>query len=584
MKATLFIKDYKIDNVDAEIYYSDVMDGTADTMSVSFIHENDLTKEFNLKTKAEILIEDNVHSIFESGWIMENALYVEGEEVGYLIEGNFVYDIRDPKTLVGAIDYINKTARINEKLYIFDEIGDSSQDLKKPLYLDNRKRYYMCLSQITSNLNSLSANNGYYIYMTLKEQSVLLKDCMRSDCAITPSLYPQFPTQELEVNNLFTFEEKEYYDEYEEMSGGIKITQFKHSILIDGENMFPLHVLLVPVNIPAGTYSYNNIRTDKDFSFVKIDNETYIRTYSVPSYEYSVGSTGTITFEQDIEYIEVQFSTYAVFDNDVISWEIYDPTTIKVSETKFEQIYPTLYEATCKVCDRHNMQLLNDKINVIDDDLAESLKKVSCPNLTYKDLSTFDQLYDIFVRIGRMPYFENNTLYGIKLTGDYNDRTDEFENKFLKSSFERAKLEGINQNVYSTKVYNNVYDEELVTVPTIFTSTARQKYTTVSTKYKNTSDTDDTILAWYNDQLYDWTRLDSRTDQDSKRLLGISNFNDLADGIEDARAYGITLPSNIQYVHSIYKVVPYCRYNSIDRTYEFGFKKSPIGVTINNKN
>lgn len=565
MKATLFIKDYVIENLSPEILYSDVMDGTSDTLSVSFKYDIDLTQELQLKTKAKILLEDNVHALFDVGYITDTHVYFGGN-FGYTIDGDFIIDALHDQQKVGVIDKINKTISFDNKLYrYYEELSEN----RIPLYLDNRKEYNLCLTQISSSLNSTVADNGYFISMNFKEQTVLLKDCVRSDLAITPSLYPQEPTQDFSIDNLFKFEGDNF-----EVSG-INVIVFEDAILIHGRNTGPIFALRIGINIPAGTHNYKNISTDVPFSFVNEDTG-----YEVSSLSYPAGSEGSITFEQNITHLYITISVGSEYDSDVINWEISSEGAVIVSKTAYKQIYPTLYEATCKVCDRHNMQLLNDKIYVIDDDLIDALKKVSCPNLTYKDLSTYDQLADIFMRIGRIPYFEENTLYGISLNGDTTEKSREFQNKFLKSSLERAKLEGINQNVYSTKVYNNVYDEELVTIPTIFTDGANQQYTQFARRYKNSTDTEETILKWYSDTLYDWTRLDARTEQDSKRLLGISNFNDLATEKEDVRNYGITLPSNIQYVHSIYKVRPYCRFNSLDNEYIFGFQKIPIGCQI----
>jgi uncharacterized protein YcgL (UPF0745 family) len=549
MKVKFNIRDYKDIQIIPEISYSDLMDGTPDSMSFSFIYDKDFTKLVQLKDKCTVILEDNNFQIIRTEYYIdfENNQLIADKI--YNIVGEYLY-YNDK--VVGVLNNLNKIVILNNAEYIYyDTIDD-----KTYLYIDNRKYYYMVLSQVNSEKMSTFANNGYMVTVSLKEQTILLKDCVRSDLTITPSSYP----------------------------------------LIAGKEM----------------------------------------------------------------------------------------------------LFPTLLEATWKICDRHNLHLLNEKIISLDEELSEALSEVSCPNLTYKDLSTYDQLYDIFMRIGRVPYFENGTLYGLLLTGKnktltnkfyfytdvlenyngltiYNDKNkititgtytstgtslatnftniipsgrywykvnrkdiqfdfynysprytvssntlknegeivfseqvegisiylspnkvyddtiilelydyDEYQKNAKKelttySSYSTTKIEGVNQNVFTTKVYNNLYDDETMVVPSIFSDSLEIiDYEASAGKLSDISD----VGVWVDDEFDKWTRLSSISDVDTRRLLGINNFNNSASTIEDPRSYYIQLPSNIETITRIYKCIPYVRVDENSQYIRFGFRKIPIGYKL----
>lgn len=347
-----------------EISYSDVMDGTADTMTFSFKYDYDIVKNIKLKDTCEVRAYTN-----------DNELI---------------------------------------------------------------KTYYMCISQISSEKMSTTANTGYMVTISLKEQTILLKDCIRTDTAITPSLYPQLETK---------------------------------------------------------------------------------------------NSDGTVT----------QYN-----------------------------IYQTLYDALLKIIDCNNAVIFNTQITNIDEDLVNALLDVACPNLTYRDLSTYSQLYDICMRVGRIPYLENGKLYGIKLTGR---DTEQVKDISLYSHLSTLKQTGINDNVYSIKSYNNIYDDEFVVVPQIFTDMVFGKEANKSDLelLRNCASTEDTegvtqtheeaevrIDEFIKNYYATWTNLNGNRFQDtSKGLLFVNGFNNESAGIEDARSYFIELPYNIELIDSIYACYPY---------------------------
>lgn len=311
------IRNYTIPII-PEIQYNDLMDGTPDNMSFSFTSDENLSEILNIKEKCEVEIYNSDYPLV--GEIYDNRLIINNIE--YNIDNENYIMLNDE--FVGVINYEINELTINDTLYyiINDEI-----------YLDNRIHYKMCISQISSEKMSTEADTGYMNTVLLNEQTVLLKDCIRTDIAISPSLYPLI----------------------------------------------------------------------------------------------------TETDENGEEY------TYNLFDN--------------------------LYDAVAKIVDCHNMCVLNDKIENLDIDLVESLKQVACPNLTYRDLSTYSQLYDVFMRIGRIPYYEDGTLYGVKLQGDEKQEIKDISKYSLLSSI---KENGVNDNVYSSKTYNNLYDKESAIVPQIF--------------------------------------------------------------------------------------------------------------------
>ena len=479
MNCKLYIRDYIFDII-PENNYTDVMDGTPDTMAFSFPSDENLSELIDLKEKVEVQIYDcdypQVGNYYET--------YITIDSVTYEVDG---YNLLINEEIFGTIDSDNKVLEIGNKNYFYDD--------NNVVYYDNRFHYYMCISQISSEKLSTNADNGYMITMLLKEQTILLKDCVRTDIAITPSLYPQDLTDD--------------------------------------------------------------------------DGNTY-------------------------------------------------------------QIFQTLYDAVLKIVDCHNMCTLNDRILDIDSDLIVALKKVACPNLTYRDLSTYSQLYDIFMRVGRIPYYENGIIYGLSLQGEI---ADEIINLDSYSNLSYIKEEGVNDNIYSSKIYNNVYDKESAVVPQIFSDivgeidkprgTIDLKNGTIQIGGANFTISGDTIYYrdnisagviyrdynyfditysilqekgeyryqegivyyrdsdslgynfacssyidienatikkindWIDDEFRKWTILNSQEDADiSKTLLFVSGFNTASSGIEDARSYSIELPYNIQDVESIYTCSP----------------------------
>lgn len=247
-----------------------------------------------------------------------------------------------------------------------------------------------------------------------------------------------------------------------------------------------------------------------------------------------------------------------------------------------DKIYPTLKEATFKVVDCHNIPIFNEEITEIDDFLLSKLEKVACPVFNFSDLSTFDQLYDIFYRVGMIPYLENGKLSGILLQGN-RDSTDILLNC---SSYSTSKIEGTNYGSISTKVYNNVYDDEVVTVPSIFSSVLQQsptysKFTDESklTIFRNTANQDDTeeVKQFVKERLKSWTGVDKNISDktDSYKLLSVSGYNPSAQEVYDPNSYNINLPSDIEYIESIYKVVP--NVNVINYTPQFTNEGDQIG-------
>lgn len=318
-KAYFKIRNYNIPII-PEIQYNDLMDGTPDNMSFSFPSDENLSEIINIKEKCEIEIYNKDYPLVGTIDLENNTLVIDDTTYSIINENYINYN----NTLVGVIDRDKKEIEINNSIYLYDNENN--------VYIDNRIHYYMCIAQISSEKMSTDADTGYMTTVLLNEQTVLLKDCIRTDIAITPSLYPVLKTKD---------------------------------------------------------------------------------------------SNGNIVEKN-------------IFDN--------------------------LLDATMKVVDCHNMCVLNEYIEGIDSDLSESLKQVACPNLTYRDLSTYSQLYDIFMRIGRIPYYENGILYGIKLQGT----EDKIYDVSKYSSLSSLKETGTNDNIYSSKTYNNLYDNESAVVPQIF--------------------------------------------------------------------------------------------------------------------
>ena len=458
MLAYFNIGNYKNIPIIPEINYSDVMDGNPDTMAFSFVYDEDLTSKVKLKDKCEVILDDG-----KNFYLDEVGYSYTGINQTIVINDMFYTVVSDNRLSRGGSTY--GTVYPEYETIVMDD-GTEYLYIDNVVYLDKRKHYYMCVSQITSEKMSTDADTGYMITITLKEQTVLLKDCIRTDIAITPSLYP-------EDTNIFS----------------------------------------------------------------------------------------------------------------------------------------NLYDATLKIVDCHNMCILNDTITAIDGDISDSstlagaLAQVACPNLTYRDLSTYSQLYDIFMRVGRIPYYSNGTLYGIILQGEQNEEIIDI-GKY--SSVSNIVEEGINDNIYSSKIYNNIYDNEYAIVPNIFTDLVEgyenQIYsdgtvtddeaiedfkvfinsnTTSSKVFESTSsaDLEQQMKFWIEGQAEEWTKLQYDSNSDlSKCLLFVNGYNTKSNAVEDARSYSIVLPYDIEYIEEIYACYPRSLLVNNGRTYTDGNTEYWTGV------
>lgn len=552
-KAKFLVRDYEIDII-PEINYLDLMDGTPDTISFSFVSQEDLSKILDIKEKCEVqvwnLARENV------GNISNDLSTLEIEDINYTCAHQIdnIYDIYLDEENVGFLDSNDKKINIeysdgSEQTFYYDNNGI--------VYFDLKHHYYMCINSISSDKMSTEYDdNGYMITVSLKEQTVLLKDCIRTDIAISPSLYPQV--------------------------------------------------------------------TDEDGNTINV--------------------------------------------------------------------FQTLADAVKKIVDCHNMCSLNEQIQEVDKGLLDDLSRVACPNLTYRDLSTYSQLYDVFIRIGRIPYYSNGILYGLILEGEHKEQLKDLSEY---SSVSSVKEDHANSNIYSSKVYNNLYDKERAVVPQIFTDLIYDinilpltvinkrtgaKYTVYKAidgqghdipnvytfnesgitycitnvynysgskgtkpkyishtpdgeyiaeisnnifyidgnqyeiiysyksymygaleNYENASPSfsfttipdvesenpithevtymvaDTAISNWADDEFKKWTLLNSQNENDvSKTLLYVSGFDENAHGIEDARNYSLELPYQIEDVLHIYKCVPAVSLYHDDVNHEskvaFGFR------------
>lgn len=345
--------DIKNKEVIPEFTFNDVMDGSPDTMSLSFIHDEDIINKIKLKTKAKVEIYDG------------------------------------------------------------DELF---------------KTYNLCISDIACEKNSMAIDNGYTYTVKLKEHTVYLKDCIRTDLTISPSLYP-------------------------------------------------------------------------------------------------------------------------------------------------ENTYPTLKEALFKVIDCHNIPLFNEKILSVDENILNKLENIACNNITYKDLSTFEQLSDLFDRIGYIPYFEDGVLSGFSKQGEI-DITKELANIVDISSYSSIKSDIKNYDVLATKTYNTIFDDEFIVVPNIFASATDvylyEELTSVDIPYKQynhsgywTYEPDpDKIGEYFNKRYKHWTTGDNEAfngqiiNETVSRPLFISNFDTKANSANDAREYYLELPSNIENIEAVYLCKP----------------------------
>lgn len=240
-------------------------------------------------------------------------------------------------------------------------------------------------------------------------------------------------------------------------------------------------------------------------------------------------------------------------------------------------VYPTLREAVEKIIDCHNIPLFNEKIYSVDLGLTKALEAVACPVLAFTDLSTFDQLSDVLLRVGRVPYLENGKLYGLLLQG--NRSNTELFNDILNldeySNISSTKQQGENYSMVSTKVYNNVYDNESLVIPSVFTDVLRENPSSVTfidsqrpvlVLFSDDVKKEEQLNAYVSEQFDIWTSANYGELSDyftESRLLSISGYSPQADDTYDPLSFKIELPTDIEYIESIYLVTPAVNRNDL---------------------
>lgn len=297
--------------------------------------------------------------------------------------------------------------------------------------------------------------------------------------------------------------------------------------------------------------------------------ETPYKTYNMAISEISCEKNSM--YSDNGYYYTVKIKEHTIYLKDCIR------TDLKISPALYKvDIYPTLKEALFKIIDVHNIPLLNEKITDADEEILEKLGNIACNTLIYKDLSTFDQISDIFDRIGYVPYLENGYLTGFPKQGG-RDVTQELTNIVNISSYSSSRVEGNNYDVISTKSYNTLFDVENQFTPYTFKYYKDNFYEPhfVTIPYSGGTPNATKIKEYFLTRYKHWvTGIEDEFEGElsgvyTARPLFIKDFNTEAEGVEETRNYYIELPTNIENIQQVYAVRPNFRYFNYEESGDY---------------
>lgn len=408
------------------------------------------------------------------------------------------------------------------------------------------REYHMVASSISRQKTTQYDENNIpqYLYvLTLSEPSVLLSKSYRSDIAITPYAYDgdEYPTlweaylKVMSVHNMNDRNKKFMNTVFTATTNDF--VDINNSVTIGGSSSLDTYASFT---LELSTYSEQVSGADSP------TGNSYSRLVILPA---GMFTDVKLPFRTTISYRETRI--YSNLETEINSYDIeilIDRVGDTISVTQVNNTFPSyLYQ--------------NYKYNYVafkDADAKQMynrLTSTTCPTLTYKDLSTYSQLADIFGRVGLVPYADYDSNFNFYVTCFYEQGEIPSDGVIRTiegiSSEETAYVDDYVDNAISSNIHNLFTDTDLITYPTAFTRMLKEL------NYPDVVDLGEG--GAYLNYIFgktDLTFLDNETIESISfpGSLVPSSYDASSGSIKDANNYYIELPTNIESIEELYLI------------------------------
>ena len=407
------------------------------------------------------------------------------------------------------------------------------------------KEYRMVISDLNRDTNTMYMDNNAPLYTytcTLIEPTVLIDENIRTNITITPYLYPKqenghYPYETLydaynkilSCHNLCSRNEKVYGLQTTELNNitSISFDSNNENVYVSGK--FERRFNLIEIGNQGRTISYTTpqITLDREqLPYSKTVTVNVLDLFLETMIEYTILLRVDITYTNN--QININFTQES--GSDALERFVYKNWSIEVYAGKEQQI-----------------------------NLKNLLENVACPSLTYIDLSTFDQLSDLFDRVGAVPYLDYDQYGKCYVTyylkqGSYNNEIKTLSNL---STEEVSRPSDLYSNTISSQLTNMVCDDDLIIYPRLFSDAILKDYASSNEDNRFTNTINVSLDKSMSQIEYPYDFIPSGENEGAYFGIDIllpNGFDSASEPIGEANSYFVQLPTNIEYIEQIYIV------------------------------
>lgn len=416
------------------------------------------------------------------------------------------------------------------------------------------KEYRMVISDLSRDTNTMYMNNNAPLYTytcTLVEPTVLIDENIRTDIAITPYLYPKQSNGKYPYETLFDAYNKicsshNLNNRNEKLYSSFAIKEFDTS-----NKMIDVPVIYssdehIRLNIHFKAYSHRDTQTYVDDTGQQkiriVTTEIPSTTLNITEFPHTFNVTCTKTTGGINGGPDIVTTTPLSVTLD------YDEAERKIEITMYGQNKYTSWNGSVKVYQNEESEMI-----------YRLLSNVACPSLTYVDMSTYDQLSDIFDRIGAVPYLDYDSEGKCYVTlylkqGYYKDEIKTLTNL---STEEVARPSDMYANTISSQITNMVCDDDLIIYPSLFSKSIMDAYATEPEDEKFSKTISVTLDKSMNQVDAPYVNISEGEAQGAYYGVDVLVPNGLdskSQAIGEGSSYFVQLPTNIEYIERIYLV------------------------------
>ena len=414
------------------------------------------------------------------------------------------------------------------------------------------KEYRMVISDLNRDTNTMYMDNNAPLYTytcTIVEPTVLIDENIRTNIAITPYTYPKDENGKYPYSTL--------YDAY------LKIMSC-HNLIPRNEKVYNFGSVLNFENSTKKEFDIDIFTTSDDSELnitfkgnTKVTSGTRV---DISGNRYRYTNTKTIggfslNLKNELPYSRTIISYEEIDDEFLGKTKTQKTSVLTLSIDKENKKFVISFDTQPYV----DFQSWSGILKYGKEDsfkIYNVLSKVACPSLTYIDLSTFDQLSDIFDRVGAVPYLDFDEQGKSYVTfylkqGSYEG--DEIKTLSNLSTEEVSRPSDMYSNSVSSQVKNLVCDDDLIIYPNFFSKYILDDYNKSSEeeRFKNKISCNTGV------ELPLLQRPVSIVGDGAYYGIDIcvpNSFDAQRTGIVDAESFFVQLPTNIEYIKAVYLV------------------------------